>query len=270
MLIIKKSAKTEMITELLQSYLAQVSQKVGIFDEKQGVAMSHSLLDVDFFNLVCGFKEPANVLNVASLLELAKSQGPAFLWMCHESNIHLTQYLKKQGLSSRANIQGLYRSISSELPTYDNHPAVTMVEVTTEEHFYEWCHVFATCHGLTDEVVETYFRPSFGEEGACDLFLAQVYQKSIASSAMYIKNQQCLMLWDAVLPAYRRQGVGSMMLLERMKLAKEAGCNGVYAFGLYAMLETLKGLGFKSFAKFNLLRCSRQNQDDMVADDENG
>ena len=63
--------------------------------------MAHSLTDSPMLNLVCGFQEPANVLNVAALLESAKRQEKSFLWMTHDSNIHLEQYLNTEGYTNR-------------------------------------------------------------------------------------------------------------------------------------------------------------------------
>lgn len=254
MLIIKRAEKTETIIELLQSFLAKHSQKVGVFDEKEGVVLSHSLSPVDLFNVVLGSKEPQNVLNVASMLADAKSHEEPFFWLSHESNIHLGQYLKNQGLSLKGMLTGCYYSLTGHIADFSKHPAVTMVEVTSDELFYEWCHLFAKCHGLELETVEEYFKASFHEESGLQLFISQVYQKSIGCCAMYTQDKLSLLLWDAVLPVYRRQGVGSMMVITRMKIAKEAGCEGVYAFGIYAMLEVLKGVGFKVFGRFNIYR----------------
>ena len=259
MLIIKRAEKTETIIELFQSFLSQHSQQIGIFDEKEGIVLSHSLTTVDLFNVVLGAKEPENVLNVASMLADAKSHEEPFLWLAHESNIHLAQYLKNQGLSHKGLLTGCFYNLTGSIAGFDKHPAVSMVEVTTDELFYEWCHLFATCHGLEMETVEAYFKASFHDESHLQLFISQVYQKSIGCCAMYTQDKLGLLLWDAVLPVYRRQGVGSMMVISRMELAKEAGCEGVYAFGMHAMLEMLKGIGFKAFGRFNIHRYDPQS-----------
>lgn len=253
MLIIKRAKKSETIIELLQSYYAEITQSIGLFDEKQGVTLAHSLLDTALFNVVCGEKEPSNVLNVAALLENAKSQQQPFLWLHHDSNIHLHQYLKKQHLESRASINGYCFLLESTLLSFDAHPAVEMSEIASEEQFYEWCHIFSVCHGIPVESVEQYFSSGWGENRVFQLFSAQLYQKTIACCAMYRKEKNAILLWDSVLPMYRRQGVGSMMVLNRLKLAKSEGLEEAFTFGENDRIKLLKKLGFKSFGKFNVL-----------------
>ena len=259
MLIIKRSERIETIIELLQSFLARVSQDVGIADEKQGIMMTHSLMDTPLFNLICGYEEPANVLNVAALLENAKRQEKSFLWLTHDANIHLEQYLRSEGLDKTGSLQGCYYKLSTKAPEYTSHPAVSLNEVDSDEKFFEWCHVFAVCHGLSVEDVEAYFKSGYGENRGFQMYTAQVYQKTIGCCVLYTEGNRGLLLWDSVLPMYRRQGVGSMMVLNRMQTAKTAGCEHIYAFGDNSYLQLLRSLGFKAFAKFNLNRFDHQN-----------
>lgn len=268
MLIIKRAQKSETIIELLQSYYAEITQSVGLFDEKQGVSLAHSLLDTALFNVVCGEKEPSNVLNVAALLENAKSQQQPFLWLHHDSNIHLHQYLKNQHLESRASIHGYCFPLESTLLSFDAHPAVEMSEVASEEQFYEWCHTFSVCHGISVDLVEQYFRSGIGENRVFQLFSAQLYQKTIACCAMYRKEKNAILLWDSVLPMYRRQGVGSMMVLSRLKLAKAEGLDEVFTFGANDRMQLLKKLGFKSFGKFRVLYYEPSDQEKSEAESQ--
>ena len=69
---------------------------------------------------------------------------------------------------------------------------------------------------------------------------------------LHVEGTRGLLLWDSVLPMYRRQGVGSMMVLSRMK-GKEAGCEHMY-YGEDSYYALVRSLGFKSFAKFNVNR----------------
>ena len=103
-----------------------------------------------------------------------------------------------------------------------------------------------------------------GEDRHFQMYFAQVYQKTIGCCILSIEDNKALLLWDAVLPMYRRQGVGSMMVLERLKIAKEQGCDHAYALGSYAHLATLRTLGFKPFANFNLVRFDQDNTMDEV------
>ncbi len=253
MLIIKRAQKSETVVDLLQSYYADITKTVGLFDEKQGVTMAHSLLKPALFNVLCGSKEPENVLNVAALLEQAKSQSLPFLWMHHDANIHLHQYLKNQGLEHRVSMHGYCYQLETKVLDFDAHPAVVMIEVSTDEHFYEWCHVFSVCHGIPEEDVEKYFRSGTGENRVFQMYIAQLYQKTIACCAMYRKDKDALLLWDSVLPVYRRQGVGTMMALNRLQEAKKAGLSCAFSFGIHDRHALLKKLGFKSFGKFSVL-----------------
>lgn len=253
MLVVKRTVKTESIIGLLQSYHSKLSKTQGSSEKKKSILLSHSGLNSPLFNVISGFKEPSNVLNIAALLEKAKSLGKSFLWVMHHRNVNLGQYLMNQGLVKREALQAFYYKLSNKVASYESHPAVKMVEVDTEELFYEWCQVFSSCHGIPFEEVCEYFKSGYGESRFYQLFLAQVYQKSIACSAMYINDEKALLLWDSVLPMYRRQGVGSMMILSRMKIAKENGCKAAYAFGVYSLASLFKSVGFRAFTRFEVL-----------------
>lgn len=253
MLVVKRTVKTEKIISLLQSYYSKLSKTQGSAEKKKGIQMYHSSIDIALFNVISGYQEPSNVLNVASLLEKAKALGCSFIWLLHHRNINLQQYLTNQGLSRREPLQAFYYKLSNKMASYESHPAVELAEVTSEEMFYEWCQVFATTKGLDFNQVCDYFQAGYGENRVYQLFLAQVYHKSIGACAMYTDKGSALLLWDAVLPMYRRQGVGSMMVLSRMKMAKEMGCKSVYAFGVYSLASLLKSIGFRAFTRFEML-----------------
>lgn len=253
-LMIKRTEKTEAIITLLQYYYRYISESVGITDEKEGWLMAHSLLDTPIFNVICGHTEPTNVLNSAALLELARNQRKPFIWLLLDNHIHSQQYLINEGLEERGQLQAGVFHLSSNAPNFTSHPAVELVEVSNDEQFYEWCHVFSVSQGMPVEDVEAYFKLNESAAGNVNMYLAQIYQKSVGCCGMFVKDNQSLLLWDTVLPMYRRQGVGSMMVLQRMNIAKDAGCEEVYGFGLHSSEKLLRSLGFKMFGVFNMMR----------------
>lgn len=252
MLIIRRAEKAETLISLLQSFHIQLAEKIGVLEEKQGIIMHHSQSNVAIFNKVFGYKEPSNVLNIAALLEHAKAQGHSFLWLAPESNINLHQYLIGQDLDRREALTGFYYNLTWHMPDFESHPAVQLLEVESEEQYYEWCHVFSLCHGADLDVVHQYFQSGYGEERDYTLYMAQVYQKTIACCAFYTHDKQALLLWDSVLPMYRRQGVGSMMALSRMNIAKKLECEGIYTLGMQGYAAMLKDIGFKVVGKFQV------------------
>ena len=83
--------------------------------------MAHALMDSPIFNVILGHTEPPNVLNVAALLEKAKEHGKPFLWMSHDANIHLAQYLKTEGLQQRGSLRGVITS------SWLNYPSMNRI-----------------------------------------------------------------------------------------------------------------------------------------------
>lgn len=262
MLVIRRAEKAETLVNLLQSYYTQLSKHIGVLEEKQGIVMHHAKSESALFNRIVGYQEPKNVLNIAALLEHAKSHGHSFLWYSHDGNIHLHKYLLDQGLDRREPLQGFYFNAKRRMPDYKSHPAVKLLEVRTEEQFYEWCHVFSLCHGVPLEAVCEYFESGYGEERTYTLMMAQVYQKTIACSAFYVYEDNAILLWDSVLPMYRRQGVGSMMAIHRMQMAKKLKCKGVYALGMDSYAAMLKDIGFRHIGKFQTFFYSAEEKDD--------
>lgn len=262
MLIIRRAEKAETLVNLLQSFYTQLSKRFGVLEKKQGIVSHHAKLNEAMFNVVIGYREPSNVLNIAALLEHVKKLQEPFIWLAYDDNANLAQYLVSQGLDKREPMQGFCYNLSWRMPKYESHPAVKLFEVTTEEQFYEWAHVFALSHGVSFEKVCTYYQSGYGEDRDYILYMAQVYQKTIGCCALYVHENNALMLADTVLPMYRRQGVGSMMALHRMEVAKQLECEGIYAMGMQSYAAMLKDLGFRAFGNYQLFYCEPEGSED--------
>ena len=98
---------------MLHSYFQQSATSLGFIEEKESVLLYHSGLSQVFFNVISSFKEPKNALNVLALLESAKVRELPFLWLLHDSNIHLLQHLRTEGLEPKGSMTGLYYDLKS-------------------------------------------------------------------------------------------------------------------------------------------------------------
>jgi GNAT superfamily N-acetyltransferase len=253
MLVIKRAKKTDHLTQLLQHYCEALTDNIGALEVKDQASLYHSGLPIAYFNKLIVTGMSVNYMEVSALLENAKQYELPFVCMLNQSLIDLKQVVKKS-MCQKGSFSGMYYNLRYDIMKYDAHPAAKLIEVQTQEQLYEWVDVFCHAFNLQHDQVERVCSGLISQESPIKLYIVQVYQKTIACSMTVIKDDQALLLWDTVLPMYRRQGVGSMMLLERLEQCKSNGIKEAYTLGFHSSYESAKHVGFKPFVKLGFYR----------------
>ncbi|UTC24801.1 hypothetical protein MMH89_01370 [Candidatus Comchoanobacter bicostacola] len=261
MLVTKRKRRSETLLGLLYDYCGILATGLGSIDDKESSFAYHTGLTLPYFNIVASRVNESNHLEIQALIELAKQQEQPFtaIFNCKDQWV-------KQGLGEdlimRGSITGMMCKIGASLKSYEAHPAAKLVEVNTQELFYEWVHVFCQSYDLPIEDIERVFAPCINDSVPLQLHIVQIYQKTIACCVTLFKEDKALLLWDTVLPMYRRQGIGNMMMLGRMKLCSEHQCSEVYSFGMHASKDSLQSIGFKKVGRYDLYRYDKPLEED--------
>ncbi|MDC3180831.1 hypothetical protein OAT84_01635 [Gammaproteobacteria bacterium] len=252
MLVIRRSKKIDALAKLMEVYSHALSKNIGTLKIKDQAFFYNSGLDIAYFNLLAVIGVSVNFLEVSALLEASKQKKVPFMGLVHDGLIDIKQ-LFSQELAFKGRLSGLHYSLKYEMMQYDAHPAAQVIEVKTPEQFYEWVDVYTHAYDLDPTQVEALFKGAV-ESHEMVLHIMQVYQKTVACTLSVRYEDQVLLLWDTVLPMYRRQGLGSMMMLKRLFEFQEQGVKDAYAVGFYSSYDLARSIGFKNLVTLPFYR----------------
>ncbi len=253
MLVIHRSKKIDALVKLFEVYCSSLTKSIGNIDLKDQALWYNSGSNIAYFNILSMMGVSVSFLEVSALLEKAKATNVPFIALAHNGLIDIKQLLS-QDLQHKGNMHGLHYNLRYELMQYDAHPAAKVIEVKTAEQYYEWVDIFSHAHDLNREQVEKIFQGALTEDSHLILHIMQVYQKTVACSLSVKDGEKVLLLWDTVLPMYRRQGLGSMLLLQRLFEFQEQGVKDVFSLGFYSSYDLARSVGFKHLVKLQFYR----------------
>ncbi len=93
--------------------------------------------------------------------------------------------------------------------------------------------------------VSTFFRGLQKDTSKLKIFLIILNYKTVGTCGIFIQEDVIGFYSDGVLPMYRNQGIGTQMVLERIKIAKELKCKYVIAHCMKPSINLYKRLGFQ-------------------------
>lgn len=105
-------------------------------------------------------------------------------------------------------------------------------------------------------VVSTFFRGLPSDTSQSKLFLVTLGEQIVGTCGIYIQGDVAGFYSDGVLPEYRRRGIGTQMVLERIKMAQQFKCEYVVAHCMKPSVNIYKRLGFKMLGNLYLYTSS--------------
>ncbi|MDN5247971.1 MAG: GNAT family N-acetyltransferase [Wolbachia endosymbiont of Tyrophagus putrescentiae] len=105
-------------------------------------------------------------------------------------------------------------------------------------------------------VVSTFLRGLPDDTSKLKFFLVILNDKVVGTCAIYIQDNIAGFYSDGILPMYRNQGIGTQMVLERIKIAKEFKCEYVIAHCMKPSVNLYKRLGFQMLGNLYLYTSS--------------
>lgn len=104
-------------------------------------------------------------------------------------------------------------------------------------------------------VVSTFFRGLSNydyENSGLRFFLVTLNDEIVGTCGIYIQDNVAGFYSDGVLPMYRNQGIGTQMVLERIKMAKQLECKYIVAHCMKPSVNLYKRLGFQMLGNLYL------------------
>ncbi|WP_253299890.1 GNAT family N-acetyltransferase [Wolbachia endosymbiont of Chironomus riparius] len=104
--------------------------------------------------------------------------------------------------------------------------------------------------------VSEFFRGLPNDTSKLRLFFATLNDEFIGTCGIYIQDNVAGFYSDGVLPIYRNQGIGTQMVLERIKIAQKFKCKYAVAHCMKSSINLYERLGFKMFGNLYLYTSS--------------
>lgn len=108
-------------------------------------------------------------------------------------------------------------------------------------------------------IVSTFFRGLPSDTSQLKFFLATLNEKIVGTCGIYIQGNVAGFYSDGILPMYRNQGIGTQMVLERIKMAQQCKCEYIIAHCMKPSVNLYKRLGFQMLGNLYLYISSAYN-----------
>ena len=90
------------------------------------------------------------------------------------------------------------------------------------------------------------------KQNSLNAFLVKKNQEFVGTCTLYVQGDIAGFYADGVFEKYRNQGIGTQLVLKRIQIAKEMGCQSVIAHCMSASVSLYKRIGFRMMGKLPL------------------
>jgi GNAT superfamily N-acetyltransferase len=211
------------------------------------------------FNYIAGIGENAG--DFIPLLDHLKQHTRSFTWFSYPLTPFLDKVLTQQGLIKVSPLVCVAYDLTQELnPIEANIEANTdfeVIPVTNASLFREWCQIIATTWNRTIDVTLRFYQglnPEQNINSRMQFFLVRKDQRFVGCSLIDIQEDIAGGYWACVLPEFRRQGIGRLMVEKSIAMAKAQGCSLIVAQCVDSSLNICQQSGFKKSGSMALYR----------------
>ena len=176
--------------------------------------------------------EPTILTRIEEIMVPFKDRRVPMLWWIFPGTkpLKLGEYLIQSGLLASGIEPGMAIELD-QLPTDVIYPAgFSIEEVASDESLQEWISVSARAFGGETATIDpNYIRfercLGWGKELPYRRFLGRLNGKAVATSSIFLGTEVVGLYSVGTLPEIRRQGIGSIMSIEPLSVARALGYN---------------------------------------------
>ncbi|OEY86977.1 GNAT family N-acetyltransferase [Wolbachia pipientis] len=233
--------KTQLITQNLKDYIlytAALSQWE-IHDTFDGIVFTINDSRESLFNFVFCKTE----LSIPQTLDYLKTRNREATWVM-ESTIK-SNVLEKYNIKHASTPKKMLLKIRNYLLPADTIPNLKLITVNSNQLLEQLDLYTSRIFYHRSGIVSTFFRGLPNCSTQLKFFLVSLDDKIVGTCGIYIQDNVVGFYSDGVLPIYRNQGIGTQMVLERIKIAQESKCQYAVAHCMKPSVNLYKRLGFQ-------------------------
>lgn len=254
-----KPSNSSLVTQNLKDYILYTANlsKWEVHDEFDDTIFIINGTRESLFNFVfC--EDQCTEVSISNTLRYLKERGVAATWVA-DSHMKTSDILEKHKIKhvstpkkALLNIKNYFlpNDVISDLKleAVDNENLLKKLDSYTSKIFYH-----------NPGIVSTFFRGLANSDyGSSRLkfFLATLNNEIIGTCGLYVQDGVAGFYSDGVLPAHRNSGIGTQMVLERIKMAKKLECRYIVAQCMKPSINLYKRLGFQMLGNLYLYTSS--------------
>ena len=216
-----------------------------------------SLLNFAFHNTVT---TDCNEEAIIEVLEFLKKKIEV-TWAVDSHMKKLKSTLEKLGLSGVSFPKKAIANIENYIIPNIQNLAITLDVVDNQEKLFELDNIALRVFHSSPGEVATFFKGLANYNDISNprikFFLVKYNNINVGICGMYVQDKVVGFYSDGVLPEYRKQGIASQMVLERIKIAKKQyTCKYAIAQCMKPSVNLYKRLGFKMLGSLSLYTSS--------------
>ena len=202
------------------------------------------------FNYVICLEESPTPALIQTIKHFFKQQDTsAFVWFQKGNTDPTRTALEAEAFSFTAPIVALTHDCQN-IPTLSNPPELSIRKAEAHEAFDQWQAVIANTWDRTPEMTHEFFNKtlvnSLQEASPMDCYVAYWEDTPVGSCCLDNRETVGGLYWGAVLPAYRKRGIGTAMINKRLHILKERGAIQCVVQCLESSLGICKANGFQA------------------------
>jgi GNAT superfamily N-acetyltransferase len=227
-------------------YIAEVSQlELKVSGDYIAITTSETTAG---FNYLSGIGEDS--AEFIPLIDYFKQHNRSFAWFSFPQTPVLERTLVDNRLVHIAPVACVTCDLSQETEAESN---ADFVPVTTPEQFDAWCQILASTWNRTVDITKRFYRGLY-PSSRMQLYLVRKDQHYAGCCILDIQGAIAGCYWDCVLPEFRQQGLGTIMIEQRKAIAKTHGCTHIVAQCLDSSVGIYQKAGFKKGENLALYR----------------
>jgi ribosomal protein S18 acetylase RimI-like enzyme len=201
-----------------------------------------------------------NAKSIANIEEIYKKLNLRFWWWVYPTgkSPETMSLLQNAGLQliekvpcMAANLD--YSALEKQIPNN-----ITISPVEDKSDLLIWGDISFHGFEMPERAREQYgaFVSSFdlGSQAPQKFFLAYFDDKPVATSLLFVHNNTAGIYYVSTLPAYRNKGLGSLITLAAMQIAKKSGFKNVILQASPLGVNVYKRAGFKEYCQAEIYR----------------
>lgn len=245
---VKKLHYSNFITQNLKDYIIYAANlsKWEVHDKFDNIIFTINGTKESLFNFVfC--ENQYTELSIQKTLEYLKERNVEATWVIN-SHMKTKDILEKYEIKHVSTPKKALLNIKNYFLPDDVVPNLRLNAVNSS-YLLEQLDLYTSkifYHNI--RVVSTFFRGLSNydyENSGLRFFLVTLNDEIVGTCGIYIQDNVAGFYSDGVLPMYRNQGIGTQMVLERIKMAKQLECKYIVAHCMKPSVNLYKRLGFQ-------------------------
>ena len=252
-----QASNSSLVTQNLKDYILYTVRLSNweVHDEFDGTIFTINGTKESLFNFVFCKTESS----IQKTLNYLQERGVEATWVADPPTEMIGSSLEKYGIRHVSTPKKALLNLKNYFLPNDIISNLKLIVVDTKDLLEQLDSYTSQIFYHKIGIVSTFFRGLLNydhEKSGLKFFLVKLNNEVIGTCGIYIQDNVAGFYSDGVLKMYRNQGIGTQMVLERIKIAKQFECKYIIAHCMKPSVNLYRRLGFQMLGNLHLYTSS--------------